>query len=238
MLENFHFNDNWKRVGVRVSGGADSAIIYYAVCNYYKDKKDVEIYPLTMDTECKWWYSTGAKIVIDKVSELTGKFPTDWLIYKNIKHKTKWDGEEYVNGINEMQKIAVEKYNLDAVYIGQTMNPPVAEMKHYFNNNIHNLDVERLMDYIDTRDTSRDTESDPIKMTCHYNDLTVEQIIPFAKSNKKQVSALYQHYNMIDHLYHHTYSCEIIPSIKDKPLVHCGHCFFCLERWWGFERIK
>jgi hypothetical protein len=242
MLENFHFNNDRKKIGVRVSGGADSAIIYYAVCNYYKNKEDVEIYPLTMDTELKWWYSTGAKVVIDKVSKLTGKFPTDWLICKNTKHKTILDREEYVNGINIMQKTAVEKYNLDAVYIGQTVNPPVAEMKNYFINNNHMLDVERLMDYIDTRDISRDTQEDLDIMTVNYNigysEISVKQIIPFANADKSSVKKLYDYYNMIEDLYSITYSCENVPETKTEPLVHCGHCFFCLERWWGFGRIK
>lgn len=241
MLENFHFNDNWKKIGVRVSGGADSAIIYYAVCDYYKNKANVEIYPLTMDTELKWWYSKGAKVVIDKVSELTGKFPTDWFIYNNTKHRIITESEEYVNGINIMQKTAVEKYSLDAVYIGQTVNPPITEMKNYFVNNDFNLNLNRLVSYIDTRDVSRDVQEDPEIMTVHYetgnNELCVEQVIPFANLDKSAVKKLYDYYNMIEDLYSVTYSCETVPATKTQPLEHCGYCFFCLERWWGFGRI-
>lgn len=237
MLDNFHIDDNWKKIGVRLSGGADSSIIYYALCDYFKNNLDVEIYPLTMNTEYKWWYSIGAKHVIDTVAKLTGKYPKDWFIYTNNEHKTEKDGNEYAHGITEMQKVAVQKYNLDAVYIGQTVNPPVEEFKYYFYNVNHNLDIEKLIEYIDDRDISRDSPEDLIKMTCYYDSHKTEQIIPFAYSDKKQVSNLYQHFGVMETLYPITYSCEVVPETKETPLVHCGHCFFCLERWWGFGRI-
>lgn len=241
-MTNLYIDDNWKRIGVRVSGGADSSILYYAICNHFKDKPDVEIYPLTMDTQYKWWYSTGAKVVIDRVTELTGRAPADWFVHYYPHFTNKFEVQKYEDGINEMQRLAVIKYNLDAVYIGLTKNPPIDEMKAYFIKNEHGLDVEELMDYIDSRATSRDTQEDPESMTVHYNsdhdtEVTVRQIIPFANADKSAVKQLYDHYNMIEDLYSITYSCEKVPDTKTKPLVHCGHCFFCLERWWGFGRI-
>ena len=32
-----YFNKNFKNVAVKLSGGADSSLIYYYVCDYYKD---------------------------------------------------------------------------------------------------------------------------------------------------------------------------------------------------------
>jgi hypothetical protein len=238
-----YINDNWKRVGVRVSGGADSSILYYAICDHFKDRPDVEIYPLTMNTPFKWWYSRGAKVVIDRVTELTGKAPADWFIH-HYPHFTK-DAElqKYEDGINEMQRLAVAKYDLDVVYIGLTKNPPISEMKTYFTTVDHGLDVERVIEYIDSRDETRDDQTDPEFMTVHYDmgennpELKVQQVIPFANAHKKAVKSLYDKYNAIDILYPYTYSCEEVPEVTTEPLVHCKHCFFCLERWWGFGRI-
>ena len=243
-MTNLYINDNWNRIGVRLSGGADSSILYYAICNHFKDRPDVDIYPLTMDTQYKWWYSRGAKVVIDRVTELTGKQPKEHVVHY-YPHFTEYEfrhnNQRYEDGINEMQRLAILKYNLDAVYIGLTKNPPIDEMKAYFIKNEHGLDVEVLMDYIDTRATSRDTQEDPEVRTVHIDIgddvITSQQIIPFANADKSAVKQLYDHHNMIEDLYSVTYSCEKVPATKTEPLVHCGHCFFCLERWWGFGRI-
>ena len=89
MNELFYFDDNWKTIGVKLSGGADSAIVYYAICDYYKDRDDVKIYPMTLDTKFKSWYSEGAKRIIDKVTELTGKAPAEHIIKFSTKIRRK-----------------------------------------------------------------------------------------------------------------------------------------------------
>ena len=89
MNELFYFNDDWKKIGVQLSGGADSAILYYAICNYFKDKSDVEIYPMTLGTEFKPWYIEGSKKIIDRVTQLTKKEPKKHIIRYSDKHKDK-----------------------------------------------------------------------------------------------------------------------------------------------------
>jgi hypothetical protein len=238
MLANLHIDQKWKKIGVRLSGGADSSILYYAICDYFKNNDEVEIYPLTMDTELKWWYSRGAKQVIDRVSELTGKSPKDWYIHYNPHFTNRTELQKYEDGINELQRTAVKKYGLDAIYIGLTINPPINDMKTYFTNNSDGLDVERIMGHINGRDMTRDGPTDPEVMTCHYeNNITVKQIIPFVNLNKKAVKKMYEHYNVMETLYPITYSCEKVLEVKNEPLTHCGYCFFCLERKWGFGRI-
>jgi len=58
-------------------------------------------------------------------------------------------------------------------------------------------------------------------------------VFPFGKTDKKEVAKAYNYYNMMDRLYPHTRSCE---DFTDK-VEHCGHCFFCAERMWGFNRL-
>ena len=242
MIKNLHINDNWKRIGIRLSGGADSSILYYAICDYFKNRDDVEIYPLTMNTELKWWYSIGAKKVIDRVTELTGKAPRDWYIHYYPDYKDLSQFQKYEDGINEMQRAAVKKYQLDAIYIGLTKNPPTDELKNHFINNDYKLDIEEVLNQIDSRDSTRDTQIYPEVLTLQYDDdndnaISYKQVIPFANLDKKTVKDMYEFYNVIDTLYPVTYSCEIVPESKTDPLIHCKHCFFCLERWWGFNRI-
>lgn len=239
-----HIDDNWKRIGIRLSGGADSAILYYAICNYFKDRSDVKIYPLTMDTEYKWWYSSGAKRVIDRVSELTGKHPAEHYVHyypHYTEYAYKYQKHKYVDGIDELQALALRKFNLDSVYIGVTVNPPLDTMKTYFLNTDHGLDVEKAVGYIDSRDKTRDIQEEKEVRYVHYDNGSEEvkatQVIPFANADKSAVKKMYDYYDVTDLLFPYTYSCEIVPESKTQPLVHCGHCFFCLERWWGFGRI-
>lgn len=241
MIEKLYIDNNWKKIGIRLSGGADSSILYYAICDYFKNRDDVEIYPLTMNTELKWWYSAGAKKVIDRVTELTGKSPTDWYIHYYPDYKDLSQFQKYEDGINEMQQTAVKKYHLDAIYIGLTKNPPIDELKNHFINNDYNLNITEVLDQIDSRDSTRDSQIYPEVLTLQYdendNEISYKQVIPFANLDKTAVKDMYEFYNVIDTLYPVTYSCEIVPESKTDPLIHCRHCFFCLERWWGFNRI-
>jgi hypothetical protein len=55
---------------------------------------------------------------------------------------------------------------------------------------------------------------------------------PLGKINKKGVAELYQKFNLLETLFPMTRSCE------DTTLdftVHCGECWNCEERIWGFE---
>ena len=58
---------------MKLSGGADSSIVYYALCDKFKDRDDVNIICITLDTDLKNNYIKSAKRIIEVVAELTGK---------------------------------------------------------------------------------------------------------------------------------------------------------------------
>ena len=244
-----YFDPTATKVGVKLSGGADSAIIYYAVCDHYKDRPDVEIYTLTMDTELKWWYSHGANKIIEKVGEMTGKYPVKRIVYKNDKHRNLKTAEEYPKGISRLSLDAVREFNLDITYSGLTINPPVNKFKKFFEKNNHkfNLDLEKVFWNIDNkRDKDRDVvyqgglkviEGQMFDENKNFSDITVTAVRPFIQCDKRGVNELYHQYGVFEELYPLTYSCEEYPRKTVEDLVHCGHCFFCLERYYGFGRI-
>lgn len=215
----------WRRVGIRLSGGADSSLLYYALMH----DTDLEVVPMTMDTKLKDWYQTGTAQVINRVTELTGREPYAWHRHYQPDFVNKFESQPYVDGVDKMQSDAVAKYNLDAVYIGLTCNPPIAEMKYYFETHDHGLDIEEVLDHQAGRDDERDQ---PVESVVKQLQNCV-QIIPWANSDKRAVAEAYREYGVIDTLYPYTYSCEAV----GQDFVHCGHCFFCQERWWGFGRI-
>lgn len=213
-------------VCVKLSGGADSSIIYYAVCEKLKHT-DTKIIVVTLDTDFKDQYIKGAKRVIQIVKELTGVEP-----YEHITMTVPHSNENYTNGQADLLKQVHKKYGkIIPVYSGLTINPPHEEMLEFFMEKYESLglDKEEVLSAIHTRDVSRDNKLD----------LDPSPGRLFGNVDKKGTAAAYKHYNMMDKLYPYTFSCESPPYvIGDNGLpIHCKECFFCLERWWGFGRI-
>jgi hypothetical protein len=59
--------------------------------------------------------------------------------------------------------------------------------------------------------------------------------MPFVNKNKKTISKIYQELNLMDTLFPVTRSCEEIGKIEYYG--HCGKCWWCEERLWGFDRV-
>ena len=52
--------------------------------------------------------------------------------------------------------------------------------------------------------------------------------------DKKGVAELYDYFGLMDTLFPLTRSCE---DWTDDFSAHCGKCWFCLERLWGFGKL-
>lgn len=208
-------------ISIKLSGGCDSSIIYYALCRKFSDNEDVNIIVLTLNTDKKYFYIPTAKKIIDAVYKITGKLPIEH-ITKTIPH----DAKNYISEQNKMEFSARLKYNPIHCYSGLTMNPPNEQMVEFFKNNYkqYNLDLDKLFDSLNSRDINRDNTQ---FLSNNY------YINPFGTNNKKYVAQCYEYYNMKEELYPITRSCE---DFSDKE-EHCGTCFFCAERLWGFGRL-
>jgi len=229
---------------VKLSGGADSSIVYYALCDKFKDRDDVKIICITLDTDLKNNYIKSAKRIIEVVADLTGKRP-----YKHYTTTVPHSDENYINGQDELVKSVYTKYQITHQYSGITINPPVEELKRFVMDNYEKFNfldehgnsiesVPTLMHSIDTRDKERDTKI-PTPYDTAKDEPMDESGYLFAGGDKKTVKELYDKYDMMEKLYPHTFSCESAPYFtddKEEP-IHCGYCFFCLERWYGFGRL-
>jgi|TARA_B100001094_G_scaffold323824_1_gene375386 tRNA(Ile)-lysidine synthase TilS/MesJ len=249
MNELFYFDDNWKNIGVKLSGGADSSILYYAVCNYFKDRTDVNIYPMTLDTEFKPWYSEGAKKIIDKVTQLTGKSPAKHIIKYSNKHKDRDTVNFYTEEQVEMSRNTIKQYRLDVVYSGLTSNPSKediseAVIKKYGDDKITNI----ALGYIKGADPKRELGSEVYENVSVSNgkisNSKFSNIRPFIHADKKLVYDVYKYFGMLEELYPLTYSCETRYqehrfNIKEQhDWKHCGYCFFCAERLYAFGKLE
>ena len=243
MKELFHFNDDWKNIGVNVSGGADSAIMWYAVCDYYKDK-DVNLYALTLDTEFKPWYSTGAKRVIEQVKELTGVSPTEHLIYYSNKHVNRETAQYYITEQQAMVKLWYRKYRFNVLYNCVTSNPPEEDMLTEIKKHI--LDEYKYKiakDHIVGRDKNREPENNIYSEAIQSPFSGFVSIRPFVHEDKKLTRQVYDYYGVTDALFPVTYSCETIQREhlydpkEEMDFEHCGYCFYCCERYYAFGKL-
>lgn len=226
-------------VGMKLSGGCDSAIVYYTLCKRYENNDNVNIVVFSLDTSRKPFYSTYAKRVIDIVGNLTNKYPIEHMI-KFIEH---WpdggDSSPYSLGQDELLQKANEKYGVEYCYTGLTKNPDHNNMMEYFKNNYqnHGLNLEKCIFNLKKRDQDRDYE---------LKDDINDGYRPFGNKDKLSVAKAYNHYEnlgipLLDLLYQYTDSCEEMDRnlnlMDGQDPVHCGHCYFCLERWYAFGRL-
>ena len=56
---------------------------------------------------------------------------------------------------------------------------------------------------------------------------------PFFNFDKKELAQIYKEYDLLDTLFPVTRSCEGWQNITG----HCGKCWWCEERMWGFGKL-
>jgi 7-cyano-7-deazaguanine synthase in queuosine biosynthesis len=111
------------------------------------------------------------------------------------------------------QSFFLQNKIIDILYTGITSNPPL-EIQDTFSelsleNHERHPDVKR-MEYI----------QGPVYM-------------PFTNVNKKIIAKMYTELGLTDSLYPVTRSCESTTLTQG----HCGQCWWCQERNWGFGKL-
>lgn len=246
MNELFEFNDKWTSIGVKLSGGADSAIMYYAICNYYKNRDDVKIYPMTLDTKFKSWYSDGAKKIIQKVTELTGKSPEKHIIKYSSKHNSKETVKFYISEQEELTRESHNLYNFNAIYSGLTSNPLEEDMlnsiRKFYSDNDKIYEITKQ--HIIKRDRNRDLGKNIYAQRIIDIPEQFLNIRPFVEGDKSLTYNAYKYYNRLEDLYPLSYSCETryqthkLEEKESHDWKHCGYCFFCAERIYAFGKLE
>lgn len=204
---NNSFNKENKNIGLKISGGADSAILAYMIAVYcLNSNRQVTVYPITCENPVKPYQIIFAKRVIAKVEELTG------FIFGN--HYT--DKLPGIGAYDEEQRVLLDtmyaEHIIDCHIMGETLNPPVSEMDKWI---IADMPPER-------------NELAPVA------DLNGKRFKPLRHRNKQSIYDLYVHYNVLDSLFPITRSCE---KLTHDFTHHCGTCSFCQERSWGFGKL-
>jgi hypothetical protein len=223
-----YLNPEWTKIGISMSGGADSSLLAFLICS----NTDAEIH-ITNQIRC-WKNRPWQGYIADQVfSWFQKKFSNKFYIHKNlIPPELEW-GDVGPNIVDEYGKLKsgnqiilrshneyiAHTYKLNALYGGINKNPPT-KIKgslldrneghippYYIHNNVH---------------------------ICH----------PFVHTTKDWIIKQYIENDILD-LLELTRSCEgefkdlnyqnYIPG-QYVPL--CGECFWCKEREWAIEQNK
>ena len=111
--------DNVHNIGIKLSGGCDSSIVAYMLCNEIVEKNlDVKLIPITVDLKGKAFQVEFAKRVI--------KFLEKEFSIKFEKHYTAYcpKVEKYISFQNALTTDLYDKKVIDCHFNGITKNPP------------------------------------------------------------------------------------------------------------------
>jgi len=219
-FKDFTFDIYDGNLGAYVSGGADSALMLYILMSNIK--QPLHIFS-TANGKSNYREPINALKVINKIINMTGFDPNHVRFYTHYtKHKTT---------DNVMLPEFMQNINVDIVYFGFTRPPPHDAILDF---DTVNVAAQGGVDHGLMLDTFYDNLSD---IPSHffqnkefsYPKLPQSYSVPFININKQKIAALYRELGIED-LYKITRSCEST-VINDQ---HCGSCWWCKERIWGF----
>lgn len=216
---NISINHAVDNVGVNVSGGADSAIMLYAIASFLKEHSpDTKISVLTCSNDFKHrWNGRKAANIIN--------FVVDKLKFNNFDmHYTYYRDTQETKYFHDVEHKLFAEKRIDMLASGITQKPL------YGDTTVKNI----RGDVVELREIKLKGRESPDQIIWTQDK---KYWHPFANVDKKMIAHLYDYYNVRDSLFPITRSCEAQPdgdfeaSFENKP---CGECWWCLERKWAF----
>lgn len=210
--------NNETRLGLHLSGGADSALLLYMLCIYKKNvRPEIDIISLIFQEEEKNYQFQSTIQIIELITKLTGV-----KIQSIVFDPTPSEDLELVKKI-ETRHLFVKKI-IDCSFNGVTLNPPGYICEEWVNKN-PSLKGPELLRSSQNRDQFFHRFKVNNKICFTYR--------PFVNIDKKEIYELYKTFDLLDNLFPLTRSCN---ELGRHTISHCGKCFWCFERFWGFGR--
>jgi len=217
--------NNWKKIGISLSGGADSALLAFLICK----QTDADIHFLN---QVRMWKTRPWQIhVADQVINWFGEtFNNNFFVHRNFippeleEPNTTYITDEY-GKLKPGNRIILRAHaefishreKLNALYAAVTRNP--------------DLDFPGAL-----------PERDNGVLPLHFIHNDVNICHPFAYTRKDWVISQY-YANKITDLLNITRSCEgefenldYTNYIPKQYVPTCGKCFWCKEREWAIEK--
>lgn len=225
---NLYLDPSWKKIGISISGGADSALLAFLICS----NSNAEIH---FTNQIRMWRTRPwQEHVADQVIDwFKNRFSNTFYIHRNlIPPELEW-GTAGPTIIDEYGKLKsgnqiilrshneyiANKFKLDALFGGVNQNP--------------DIEIEGSL-----------RDRDQAAIPPHYVHDGIHICHPFVEKKKDWIIDQY-YQNNIEDLLSLTRSCEgEFEGIDYKTYTPgqyvpiCKKCFWCKEREWGIEKSK
>ena len=195
-------------IAVNLSGGADSSILLYILMQHIREP--IWAFTCVPNSGQNGHALVSAKVV-DRCIELTNNI--------NIHHHIWYQRES-----NDPKLLLSVEYDimrtldLKTLYVGTTANPP------------HEIENR----FVDNNQTVHLEDRNPNTLRPVINDVdTLRFIRPFTNIDKVKIADIYRELDLLDNLLPLTRSCRALTFRTSQE--HCGICWSCKEREWGFR---
>jgi hypothetical protein len=223
-----YLDSEWSRIGISISGGADSALLAFLICS--ESKAEIHFTNQIRLWRTRPWQEYIADRVIDWFKN---RFNNKFFVHKNlIPPELEWadKGPTIIDEYGKLKsgnqiilrshnEYIANKYNLEALYGGINLNPDIS---------ISGSLADRERGHIPP----------------HYIHDGIHICHPFVHTKKDWIIDQYYKNNILD-LLELTRSCEgEFTGINYKTyqpgqnVPTCGECFWCKERRWALEKTK
>jgi hypothetical protein len=229
------FDEEWRDVAISVSGGADSALLAYLICELaYEHNTTIHIINHVRCWKTKPWQQVDADNVFrwlfQRFYHTTFKRHTNFIApeleYGNIGPNLTDEYGKKVSGDNIQQRAYAEficnKHDISAYYNAVTRNPRLAFANGMLERDIERTEVNKHLEYMEHMG----------RVASH----------PFRFVDKAWVVKQYKRLNIMD-LFERTRSCEgTFENLNYETFTPgqyvpvCGECFWCKEREWALEQ--
>ena len=225
-------NENIKnatKIAVSLSGGADSAILFYHACDVLSDRTFIPWSGYDTRRPDSIFYAIEVYSFIKKSYPNVNILPLHKFEYTTVpgqfQNTKEWSWQKDPKSVahhNEEVKLW-KKHNYTITLNGMTSNPPDEAIKEY------KMDVDTGHGVIEPRRSVRDRPH--FKM----GNMPKRAVYsPFVQEDKSYVKMMYEKYGVLDTLFPLTASCIGFPHETDNGQKPCRNCVWCKERLWAF----
>ena len=219
--------DSWKKIGISLSGGADSSLLAYLICT----QSSAEIH---FTHQIRMWKTRPWQAhVFQEVTEwFKNRFGNRFHIHKGFippemeEPNTTFITDEYGKTkpgnriiLRSHNEFIIHTYKLDAWYSAVTKNPDV--------------EFEGAL-----------SERNEGVLPIHMKHMGIDVYHPFVQTAKDWIVKQYLKHG-IEQLFDITRSCEgefegldYTTYTPGQVVPTCGKCFWCKEREWAIEQAK
>ena len=133
----------------------------------------------------------------------------------NVIQHSYYAEDQIENTLFDVPRVYLKNKTISCIFFAITANPPA--------------------DVVFTSHGSEQSNRDPstIKKEIEHDGFLYQ---PFVNKDKKTIADVYRQLNLMETLFPVTRSCEQIGKLEYYD--HCGKCWWCEERQWGFGRVR